>query len=345
MNVHIAEKWDHFLDRFGEDEKDIYYTEGYVKLYETDIDKAMCIVCESENSIALMPFLRRKIGAYYDFETAYGYGGPIFHADSEDWIREALGAMKQYFTEQKYLCGFMRFHPILGNAEACKVGIPVFSDRKTIRIDLTEKNDDIWMNQITSKNRNMIRKAEKQGVEFCAEYDYAAMTDFIALYRSTMERLQAEEFYFFSDDYFAEYKKNMQNKGFLGRVCLNGKTIGAALFMTCGPYGHYHLAGSDRNYSSLGINNFLLWTAALEMKKQGIRSFHLGGGTTSDPENSLYRFKRSFSHLENDFYIGKWIFDEDAYEKTAARWETEKPDLIPLFGNRLLKYRYSHKDL
>lgn len=345
MNVTIYESWDRFLEHFPAERTDIYYTEEYVRLYETDKDTALCVICTEDDSVTLMPFLRRKIGAFYDFETAYGYGGPISNNDSEEWISKSLDAIKDHLGASGYLCGFMRFHPLIGNAGMCRDKINVLYDRKTVCIDLTPSEDDIWAHQITSKNRNMIRKAEKSGLLFRAEYDYSSMDEFVGLYNSTMERLKAESFYYFDRRYFDTYTNKLTGRGFLGTVSLDDKIIGAALFMTQGEYGHYHLAGSNREYSSLGINNMLLWNAAVEMKKKGITSFHLGGGTTSDPEDPLFKFKRSFSGNEKDFCIGKWIFNEEAYRDVCSKWENEHPDLEPVFGNRLLKYRYTRDDL
>jgi hypothetical protein len=287
-----------------------------------------------------MPFLRRSNGRYYDFETAYGYGGPVFSVCSVEWVRESLGAMTDHFRSAGYLCGFVRFHPLLGNAGLCKGEMSVLYDRKTISLDLKPSVEDIWSGQISSKNRNMIRKAEKNGLEYRTEYDYASLGEFKELYNSTMLRLGADGFYFFQDGYYDDFVRRIADKGFLGVVRDKGKTVGAALFMLCGAYGHYHLAGSDRSCSCPGINNFLLWNTAKEMKEKGVEFFHLGGGTGSDPEDSLYRFKRSFSRHENDFNIGKWIFDEDAYNAVCAKWEKENPELVPVYGNRLLKYRY-----
>lgn len=345
MDVRISESWDRYLEFFPDDKKDIYYTEAYVKLYENDEDHAFCIICESGDKVALMPYLRRSISDRYDFETAYGYGGPIINTDDVIWIGEALKAMKQCFASERYLCGFVRFHPILGNALLCRNEMPVVADRKTICMVLKDDIEDIWMSQISSKNRNMIRKAEKNGLQFRTEYDYASIQEFVRLYYKTMERLQAEEFYYFKDAYFEQYINNFRGKGFLGVVSLNENIVGAALFMTYGKYGHYHLAGSDRNYSGLGINNFLLWNTAIEMKKQGVEIFHLGGGTGPDTDDPLFRFKKAFSNYDNDFSIGKWIFDGSKYDEIASAWEMANPDLIPRFGRRLLKYRYSHKDL
>lgn len=341
MNVFITDNWNRFLSLFNPMIRDIYFTEEYVKLYENEIDKALCVVCESDGKVTLMPFLRRNIDGYYDFETAYGYGGPIFNDTSDGWINESLGAINDCFVRNGYICGFVRFHPLLGNAGLCREHIDVVYDRKTIFVDTRASLDDIWSSQITSKNRNMIRKAEKNGLEFRVDDSFTSMSSFKLLYEKTMKRLEVGEFFFFRDSYYKEFMDAFGNNGFIGVVSRDERIIGAALFMFQGPYGHYHLAGSDTNYSSFGINNFLLWNTIKIMKELGVSSFHLGGGTDGMPDNSLYRFKKSFSNHENDFYIGKWIFNHEIYEKKCLDWETKNPDMVPIYGNRLLKYRYS----
>ena len=175
MKTIITNEWNHYLDYFTKNDKDIYFTEEYVKLYENDIDKALCIVCRSDDKVTIMPFLRRKIYGFYDFETPYGYGGPITNLHSSDWIEKSLNDMKNCFIDNNYLCGFIRFHPILNNAVCCNNYMDVLFDRKTISIDLDCSIDEIWSSQINSKNRNMIRKAEKNGLAFRAEYDYSVL--------------------------------------------------------------------------------------------------------------------------------------------------------------------------
>lgn len=344
MNVKISNSWDSVLEEFPPEKKDIYYSEGYVRLYEDDESKALCIICREEGNVLLMPFLRKRICDFFDFETAYGYGGPIVNTESREWTDRALAEMCNCFEREKYICGFIRFHPLLRNNTYCQKGICVIPDRHTVVMDLSVEEEGIWKTQISSKNRNMIRKAEKLGLKYLAEYDFASINEFAILYKETMDRLGADGFYYFDEGYYREYIREMSGRGFLGTVRLGGKLLGAALFMYTGPYGHYHLAGSDRTYNGYGINNFLLWNTARELKKQGVEQFHLGGGTGASTDDSLFKFKRSFSRIEKDFYIGKCIFNAEAYEEICREWEREHTGLVPVYGNRLLKYRYKEGD-
>ena len=347
MVVKITETWDSFLDGFPNDKKDIYYTESYVKLYEDKESKAVTIVVEDGSNILLMPILSRKIKGFeavsddlYDFESPYGYSGPIANTNDVEWIHRALQEMEKCLREKHYICGFVRFHPLLNNQKYCKDVMQVLYDRQTIAIDTSQTEDEIWKTQIISKNRNMIRQAEKNGLVYKAEYDFSSIGFFIELYNKTMERLSADEFYFFDDIYYKKFVSGLNRQAFLGTVRKDEELICGALFMYSNDYGHYHLEGSNHQYSSLAANNFLLWNTACEMHKMGIKEFHLGGGYDSNPENSLFKFKRAFSNNIKEFYIGKWIFNKEVYEVIRNEWKANNPEKIATYGNRLLCYRY-----
>jgi hypothetical protein len=340
MHVEITDSWDKYLEKYEPEDQDIYYQERYVKEYEDTEAKALCIICEEGDNILLMPFLRKAYGPYYDFETPYGYGGPIANNRNQAWINEALDLMKKYFEQENYICGFLRFHPLLNNADYCKEAMTVIYDRKTVYINTEDNADDIWAKQITSKNRNMIRKAEKNELVFKAEYDFASMKKFVELYNGTMKRLEADDFYFFDEAYYEKMEEDFKDHAFLGTVWLGEQLICSAIFFYDGVYGHYHLEGSNHEYSKLAANNFLLWNVAQEMHKLGVKKFHLGGGYDANPENSLLKFKKSFSPNEGDFYIGKWMFNQEVYNQVVADWVAKNPEKDAIYGNRLLKYRY-----
>ena len=340
MKTIITESWNSYLDKFNSEKKDIYFLEEYVKLYENESGKALCAVCSEDENILLMPFIRKEIDGFYDFETAYGYGGPISNTDDAEWINKALCSMQAFLKEEKYICGFIRFHSLLENASLCEKQITTCFDRNTVAIKINLPEAEIWANQITSKNRNMIRKAEKNELVYKAEYDFASIDEFITLYNTTMRRLKAEDFYFFNNNYYKNFIDKFQGKDFLGTVRKEGKLICAALFMYSGNYGHYHLEGSNHDYSNLAANNLLLWKTALELGKLGVKEFHLGGGYNSDTNNSLLKFKKSFSNNLKNFYIGKWIFNPNKYMELKKSWSEKYPEKVNKYGRLLLCYRY-----
>lgn len=344
MEVEIRTHWNDILNTFPQDLKDIYFTQEYVKLYETESEKAVCLVCKEGQKVMLFPFLLRTFEIQgeicKDFETAYGYGGPVCNCEDEEFLTQALAALKDYCKVNGYVAGFVRFHPLFQNQLRFETIGELLAERKTVSINLDQTVDEVWLNEIHSKNRNVIRKAGNAGCRFIVDEKYEYLEDFIRLYKATMDKLSADDFYYFDNIYYKHLANGIPNS-FLGCVeNSDGKIISAAIFMYSGPYGHYHLSGSDKDYLALSPNNFMLWNAAMELQRRGVKYFHLGGGTNSDENNSLFLFKRRFSKDICEFYIGKLIFNEIAYEKICEDWENRNPDKVEHYKHHLLKYKF-----
>lgn len=334
--------WNSYLEYFEEKRKDVYFTEEYVKLYESNRDIAECFVYKDSNRVFLLPYLKRKIeilnGEHFDFETAYGYGGPIANTDDPSFIENALNEFLLLAKKNKIVAGFIRFHPLLNNHFYLVDKINIAFDRKTMIMNLGLGEDEIWKS-IHPKHRNSIRKAQKFGLQFVVDEKLKHLNAFKEIYKLTMNRLRTDAFYFFKDEYFNRLK-NLNENIFLGLVYFGVKIISSALFLRYGRYGHYHLAGSLEDYTCYGPNNFLLYETALFLKKQGIKGFHLGGGINNSENNSLYKFKRRFSDNELSFYIGKLILDVAVHKEACDIWEKRFPDKGQIYRNLCLKYRY-----
>lgn len=343
METKIVDKWDAYLEYFSDEQKDVYYQESYVKLYESENEKAVCYVCKEGKNVLLFPFLSRTFShegeAYKDFETAYGYGGPIYNTNDKGFISDALHEFVAYCKRNAYVAGFVRFHPLLQNILCFEQIGRLLEERKTIAINMDQSIEEVWQNEIHSKNRNMIKKAEKEGLTFLADYEYHNITEFIRLYNSTMDKLEADSFYYFDENYYHALIHQIPNS-FLGCVYNGEQLLSAAIFFYYGSFGHYHLSGSDKSQLKLSPNNYMIWEAAKELKTHGVKRFHLGGGTSSDENNSLFQFKKKFSKTTNQFYIGKLIFSEEHYSEICRNWEIQNPEKVSTYCHHLLKYKY-----
>lgn len=344
MESKLIKKWNSLLNKFPNKNKDVYFDEEYVKLYETKNEEAVCFVYEENDKILLFPFLRRRFEYHghvcYDFETAYGYGGPIVNVDNDDeFVHNALDSFKNYCIDHNYVAGFVRFHPFFNYHQAFnEIGTAIY-DRHTVALDLTLDEKDIWMTEIHTKNRNVIKKAVKSGLEFIVDKEFNHINEFVKLYNGTMNKVDAESFYYFNKNYYKLFKAGIKNS-FLGLVSINERIISGAIFFYSKDYGHYHLSGSDPDYLKENPNNFMLYESAKEMKSLGIKKFHLGGGFNSDEQNSLYQFKRRFSKNTCDFFIGKVIFNQSIYKKLCEEWAIKNPLKRVQYKHHLLKYKF-----
>ena len=158
--------------------------------------------------------------------------------------------------------------------------------------------------------------------------------NFVDLYIKTMHRNNAEEFYFFSKEYFENFFEDMKRKCKLFCAKFEGKTIASAIMIFNNENMHYYLSGADRDYMNLAPNNLLLFKAGLWGYQNGFKKFHLGGGVSDN--DALFSFKKQFNEKGIlPFYIGRTIFDDEKFEflvdlrkNSDENFDMEKPFLI-----------------
>lgn len=241
----------------------------------------------------------------------------MFEGDtSEENLRVFWKAYVEKMKEERIVDNFVRYHPVLANAVPMKQISTVIDLGKTVAFDLSSE-DVIWSN-ITSKNRNMIRKAEKNGIEIRHGKGLDLFKDFKLIYNATMEKDHAEEYYFFEDAFYESIHNDLNDNYELFYAVLNGKIIAISIMLFANDQMHYHLSGSLAEYRNLAPSNLLLYKAALWGCEHGYKTFHLGGGVGSGEDN-LYKFKAAFNrNSDYQFSIGKEIFDQEKYDELVA---------------------------
>lgn len=351
MNIKISdisfrEEWNKSLGLIPASRRDIYYTPEYYELNSGNGEMVRCFIFESGGKTGVYPFIVRPVNSlelldlkeeYYDIEGAYGYNGVISSEDSPAFAAEFYQAFGSYCRENNIIAEFTRFHPLLGNQEFSKGTIDVLFDRQTVYLDLTQGYESIWKDSYSSKNRNMLRKAEKNGIRCEITDDGKAYELFYNLYTETMKHLNAAEFYFFKKPYFEQLFSEFKNISHVVNAIYESRVIASTVVFFYGDYAHYHLAARDGDYSSLGASNCVLDAAIRHACEKGYRKFHLGGGYM--PEDSLFKFKADFSKYRADFHIGKKVWNKDIYEKLCAAWEMKYPEKKDKFAHIFLKYR------
>ncbi|GAA0076323.1 hypothetical protein UT300005_07010 [Clostridium sp. CTA-5] len=327
-----SNKWNSYINKLPPQFRDIYFTSEYYKLYEANGNGfGKLFVYKDKENLAIYPFLINVISgyelndSYYDIETAYGYGGPVVNTSDSNFVGNFERAFKEFCSQNNIIAEFIRFHPFLNNYKIFMDNIKVSHNRITSYIDLSKDIEKIWTSDITSKNRNVIRKAEKSALKVNFDTD---LNSFKKLYKITMDNVNASSQYYFSEEYFSALSR-------LNNVCLNVKlenvTIASAVFLKGYQNFHYHLSGSLKEYLKYSPNNFLLWTAIKYAKSNGFCKFHFGGGLTDSLTDNLYKFKKSFCKNTADFYIGKRIHNKEIYNCLINKWENINGKKAKLF--------------
>lgn len=330
-------QWNVLLYKFPQNVQDIYYTREYYEMHEENGDGiAKAFYYEDENGAGFYPFLVNAIerdwldDIYYDIENAYGYGGPIVSCNNEKLLKAFERAFNDCCIKNKIVAEFIRFHPLIKNDNIFNENIKILHNRMTVELDLEQGPDQIWKNDIKSKNRNVIRKALKNGLTVELSDDY---TVFKEIYYKTMDKVDADNYYYLKDNYYKRIKQN--ESCILLEVKREEKIIAAAIFMGYKDYFHYHLAGSLREELKYSPNNLLLWEAIKYASNHGFKKMHFGGGLTDSLDDKLFKFKGAFSKEYTDFFIGKRIHNKVIYDKLISEWETKNERKAKL----LLQYR------
>lgn len=317
-----AEPWDEKVKSFVK--YDVYYLSGYVKAFMIHGDgEPQLLYYDAVGLKAIYVYMKRKtaIAGCYDSVTPYGYGGVLFEGDmSEKNLYSFWKVYTDKMKEEGIVDNFVRYHPVLNNAIPMKSISTVIDLGKTIAIDLSSE-ELIW-NNIISKNRNMIRKAEKNGIEIRHGKGLELFKDFRRIYNSTMEKDDAEKYYFFEDAFYESIHRDLNDNYEVFYAVLNGEIIAMSIMLFANNQMHYHLSGSLQEYRNLAPSNLLLYKAALWGCQQGFKTFHLGGGVGSGEDN-LYKFKAAFNrNSDYQFSIGKEIFDQNKYDELVAERAT-----------------------
>lgn len=315
------EKWRELYHRFPPGAIDVFYLPEWAYLFELHGDgRALCFVYyETPDRFVIYPFHLRFIRDIPEFRDVdpewtdiinpYGYGGYLASQPGMD-MSGFFRAWRDYCRERQVVSELVRFHPLLGNFDYCRPFIPAFRQSPVVVMDLTQGPEAIWKG-MSSRCRNMIRKAQKMGVIIEVDEGLEHLDTFHRLYTETMDRRQAREYYYFSRPWLDTLKKLFTCQIVLMYPLKDGEVIASSIFLMGDSYCHYFLAGSSPSGYQTGANNLLLFIAAQWLSNRYLKYLNLGGG--HEKNDGLFRFKSSFSSKSHNFFIGTKIIDAKNY--------------------------------
>lgn len=333
-----TEQWDTVVRSFSN--YDTYWLSGYVKAFKIHGDgEPLLFYYEDEKTRGINVVMKRDVaedarfsdyidrGVYWDFATPYGYGGWLIEgADTDDLFLQ----YENWCAGHGIISEFVRFHPVIENQAPCMNHYEVIPLGNTIVMDLSSP-EVIWEN-ITSKNRNMIRKAQKNGIKIYNGRYPEIYDSFRTIYNATMDKDHAEAYYYFSEMFYESLLDDLPQNAQVFYAVYEGRVIAASIMLTANGRMNYHLSGSVREYANLAPTNLLLYEAALWGSANGCKTLYLGGGVGSG-EDGLYKFKKSFYRRDDvkRFYIGKKIYDQEKYDQLVQMREPTNSGFFPAY--------------
>ncbi len=227
--------------------------------------------------------------------------------------------------------GFVRISPLLDNT---KENLEVFKSygfrsapihmmhpEVTWVLDITKSEDEI-MKEMRKTHRNLIRRAEKEGVEIIKSADEKYLKAFYSIHEETVRR---HKFVPFSYEYIKSeidaFKGDNQIEIFSAKY--KGKIISSAIIVFYGDQAFYHHGASSSEYGKIPSSYLNLWEAIKEAKKRGSKTFNFYGIVENKPNhpwNGLSKFKMGFGGYKKELlhcqdlplsekYIITWLIE------------------------------------
>lgn len=206
------------------------------------------------------------------------------------------------------------FEEYCTKSEYCRFGSYIIS--------LEQSEDDIFAN-MHSKHRNVVRKAEKDGltVEFGVQYAEVCYQ----LIKDTYDRQGKASF---SKEHFASLKEMSNHVDFW--VVKNGEEYqGCAVLLWSKGFSSYYLHGGSAAHPHGGALNLLHWEAIKKMKERGVKYYDFVGARTNPEPGSklegIQRFKSRFGGEMKVGYMWRYVNNPLKYKfyTTAVKMYTK----------------------
>lgn len=220
-------------------------------------------------------------------------------ADEALFLSSAINFLKEH-----RLCDF------IGKAQSNCVFKKVPDDIKAVPwgsylLDLTSSEEAI-IQGYHKKHRNVIKKAEKDGVEV----DFNESIDVV--FSNIKETLQRQNSpYFPSLSFLSNLKESVPNNLLLASAYLNDELQGTAVILFDGDSGYY-LYGGSQSRPTTGAINYLQHRVMLHLKSLGVKSYDFVGARLHVEPGSKFegiqRFKSRFGSCLDSGYTFNVIF-------------------------------------
>ena len=154
-------------------------------------------------------------------------------------------------------------------------------------LDLPESADILFAG-FKSKLRSQINKAEKNGLVFDCANDQKSIDDFFYVFCRNMHTLGSPTH---SIKWFNALRETYQDDLMVGRVCFEGKIVGAGLILFSGDTVSIPWASTLRDYNHLAPNMLLYWNLLRVSCDRACKQFDFGRSTFGE---GTYNFKKQW---------------------------------------------------
>lgn len=326
-------RWQQILHLFNL--KDIYFEREYLlSALKLDPGEAMMFYYIDEEGYGevLYPFIKRQLmdeGAmFYDITSPFGYGGPVLkiNGNASKLAANFLTVFGDFCKAEKIIAEYIRFHPVLNNAEAFREKLDLISvcDNYTLHLNAYLSGGDQTGNDTADRS-------DASGLVFKKLGTVKHMFDFLVLYYSTVRQSEeTDSYYFFTNDYFESLVSSLGPDLHLFGTYKDNKLLTASYVLTKGETIYHHLSGKSEGTETEEAETFLLHNIAQWGAYNGFRSFHLAGRQPGSLAAANQSMSRPYAVSSSTFFIARLVHNREHYTSTHS---IEESELIKRYGN------------
>ena len=177
------------------------------------------------------------------------------------------------------------------------------------------------------KVRKNVNKSLRNGCRIEIRKSLTDASEFVSIYRDTMVRRQATDWYHFSDLFFSQLGSALAGQHLVFLVFDRaGKVLSAELVLQSNSRLYSFLGGARREAMALGAGDLLKHEVVQYGQATGRRSYVLGGGYHRG--DGIFRFKRAFDPSGVvPFQVLGIIGDERQYHARVAQRSLVHPGI------------------
>jgi Acetyltransferase (GNAT) domain len=323
-----------WIEALGQVQHDVYHLPNYVSFAaRQEGGDPVAIFAEFGGQWLLIPLVIRPISPELvpngrqlaDATSPYGYPSPLTNTpvDDENYCDElglCLQASINALKERGIVSMFVRLHPLLPFSPLALDDLgTVVHHGDTVYIDLEQSEEELW-NRTRATHRQDVVAARRRGCVAYIDEEWSRFDEFVNIYKQTMRRVQAEQYYFFPVEHFLDLKNALDQHVHLSVVEIDGEVACAGIVTEVDGIAQLYLSGTRREYLDLSPNKLRIDFLRTWAKSRGNRYLHLGGGVGGSID-SLFDFKLGFSHQRKAYYTWRVIVDDDVFPQVVSRWE------------------------
>lgn len=213
----------------------------------------------------------------------------------------------------------------------------------TFLLPLQESSEAQWK-LVESKQRNIVRKGEKNGVEVRALTGEEAIAELPTLQllreqtqQHAIKKNANASMLLKSDNFFANLLRHTDATLFIGSV--EGRPATVAVMIVSGETAYYYSGGSDYELNrQTGSSAYVIWRAIeYYREREDVKYMDMGGVPVkpepTHPAYGVYAFKRSFGGEYVEYQAGTIVINQSKYALLSFLLKQRK--LLRLFSKSL----------